>query len=68
VPGHKKASQADGSCLIEATRVYILALEEDLEGTKDAEELEKAISGLSFSVGLKNGTDGNLGVARYPQR
>ena len=43
-------------------------LEEELEGTKDAEELEKAISGLSFPVGFKNGTDGDLRVARYPQR
>lgn len=44
VPGHKRASQVDGSYLIEATRAYILAFEEELERTKDAEELEKAMT------------------------
>lgn len=44
VPGHKRASQADGSYLIDATRAYILAFEEELERTKDAEELEKAMT------------------------
>lgn len=43
VPGHKRASQADGSYLIEATRSYILAFEEELKRTKNAEELEKAM-------------------------
>lgn len=43
VPGHKRASQADGSYLIEATKAYILAFEEELGRTKDAVELEKAM-------------------------
>lgn len=43
VPGHKRASQADGPYLIEATRAYILAFEDELGRTRDAEELEKAM-------------------------
>lgn len=43
VPGHKRASQADGSYLIEATRAYILAFEEELGKAKDAGELEVAM-------------------------
>ncbi|OLN84496.1 hypothetical protein CCHL11_08190 [Colletotrichum chlorophyti] len=44
VPGHKRASQADGSYLIEATRAYILAFEEELEEARNPEELEEAMS------------------------
>lgn len=44
VPGHKRASQADGPYLIEATRAYILAFEEELGRTGDAGELEKAMT------------------------
>ncbi|KAJ3542955.1 hypothetical protein NM208_g3824 [Fusarium decemcellulare] len=43
VPGHKRASQADGPYLIEATKAYIMAFEEELERTKNAEELEEAM-------------------------
>lgn len=44
VPGHKRASQADGSYLIEATKSYILAFEEELSRAKDAGELEQAMT------------------------
>lgn len=43
VPGHKRASQADGPYLIEATRAYIQAFEEELGRTEDAGELERAM-------------------------
>jgi glyoxylase-like metal-dependent hydrolase (beta-lactamase superfamily II) len=44
VPGHKRASQADGSYLIEATKAYILAFEEELGRAKNAGEIEKAMT------------------------
>lgn len=44
VPGHKRASQADGPYLIEATKAYILAFEEELGRTKNVGELEKAMT------------------------
>ncbi|KAF0318893.1 metallo-beta-lactamase domain-containing protein [Colletotrichum asianum] len=43
VPGHKRASQIDGSYLIEATRAYILAFEEELEKAGNSEKLEEAM-------------------------
>lgn len=43
VPGHKRASQIDGSYLIEATKKYIYDFEEELGNAKDAEELEQAM-------------------------
>lgn len=43
VPGHKRESQADGPYLIEATKQYILAFEEELLKAKDANELESAM-------------------------
>jgi glyoxylase-like metal-dependent hydrolase (beta-lactamase superfamily II) len=43
VAGHKRATQADGSYLIGATRKYILDFEEELERVKDPLELEEAM-------------------------
>jgi glyoxylase-like metal-dependent hydrolase (beta-lactamase superfamily II) len=43
VPGHKRATQIDGAYLIEATKDYIFAFEEELEKSSDAVELEAAI-------------------------
>ncbi|KAF4815517.1 hypothetical protein CGCTS75_v012990 [Colletotrichum tropicale] len=43
VPGHKRASQIDGSYLIEATRAYIMAFEEELERAENSEKLEEAM-------------------------
>ncbi|KAF6827593.1 metallo-beta-lactamase domain-containing protein [Colletotrichum musicola] len=43
VPGHKRASQIDGSYLIEATRAYILAFEEELAKAETPEKLEEAM-------------------------
>lgn len=43
VPGHKRETQADGPYLIEATRQYILAFEEELVKANDADELEGAM-------------------------
>jgi glyoxylase-like metal-dependent hydrolase (beta-lactamase superfamily II) len=43
VPGHKRATQIDGAYLIEATKEYILAFEEELGKSSDAGELEAAM-------------------------
>ncbi|PYH87318.1 metallo-beta-lactamase superfamily protein [Aspergillus uvarum CBS 121591] len=43
VPGHKRASQADGPYLIEATRQYILAFEEKVNQLRDADRVEEAM-------------------------
>jgi glyoxylase-like metal-dependent hydrolase (beta-lactamase superfamily II) len=43
VPGHKRATQIDGSYLIERTKKYILDFEEELGNTKDPIELEEAM-------------------------
>jgi glyoxylase-like metal-dependent hydrolase (beta-lactamase superfamily II) len=43
VPGHKRATQIDGSYLIEATKTYLQVFEEELEKTKDPIELEEAM-------------------------
>lgn len=43
VPGHKRASQADGPYLIDATREYILAFEEELGRFNEAEKVEMAM-------------------------
>jgi glyoxylase-like metal-dependent hydrolase (beta-lactamase superfamily II) len=43
VPGHKRASQVDGPYLIDATKRYIRAFEEELRVAKDAAELEAAM-------------------------
>jgi glyoxylase-like metal-dependent hydrolase (beta-lactamase superfamily II) len=43
VPGHKRATQIDGSYLIEATKKYIYDFEEELGKAKDAAELEEAM-------------------------
>jgi glyoxylase-like metal-dependent hydrolase (beta-lactamase superfamily II) len=44
VPGHKRATQVNGSYLIEATKKYIYDFEEELERAKDAVELEEAMT------------------------
>lgn len=46
VPGHKRASQADGPYLIEATRKYIRVFEEEKKKAKSAEELEQTMKRL----------------------
>ncbi|KAJ5519088.1 Acyl-CoA thioesterase [Penicillium expansum] len=43
VPGHKRASRADGPYLIESTRQYILAFEEDLSQSSDSDQVEEAM-------------------------
>ncbi|KAE8374388.1 beta-lactamase-like protein [Aspergillus bertholletiae] len=43
VPGHKRESQANGPYLIDATKEYILAFEEELSKAESAEALEKAM-------------------------
>lgn len=43
VPGHKRASQADGPYLIDATREYILAFEAELGISDEAEKVEMAM-------------------------
>ncbi|KAI9927213.1 hypothetical protein ASPWEDRAFT_300028 [Aspergillus wentii DTO 134E9] len=43
VPGHKRASQADGSYLIAAMKEYIIAFEDELKKAGNASELEQAM-------------------------
>lgn len=43
IPGHKRASQADGPYLIDATKQYILVFEQELERLQDADQLEQAM-------------------------
>ncbi|CAI7579344.1 unnamed protein product [Penicillium crustosum] len=43
VPGHKRASQADGPYLIDATRAYILAFAEEVNRLGDADKVEEAM-------------------------
>ncbi|GAB1191979.1 hypothetical protein APSETT444_001163 [Aspergillus pseudonomiae] len=43
IPGHKRASQVDGPYLLDLTREYILAFEEELERLGDARKLEEAM-------------------------
>lgn len=43
VPGHKRASQADGPYLIESTKKYIRDFEEELQKATNADEFESAM-------------------------
>ncbi len=43
VPGHKRATQVDGPYLIEATKAYIRAFEEEISRSSDATELKAAM-------------------------
>lgn len=43
IPGHKRASQVDGPYLLDLTREYILAFEEELERLGDARKVEEAM-------------------------
>ncbi|OGM46230.1 hypothetical protein ABOM_004846 [Aspergillus bombycis] len=43
VPGHKRASQLDGPYLLDLTKEYILAFEEELERLTDAGTVEEAM-------------------------
>ncbi|PYH87319.1 metallo-beta-lactamase superfamily protein [Aspergillus uvarum CBS 121591] len=43
VPGHKRATQANGPYLISATRDYILAFEEELAKSSNSDQLEQAM-------------------------
>lgn len=44
VPGHKRASQVDGPYLIESTREYIMAFEEELNRLGEAGKVEEAMT------------------------
>lgn len=44
VPGHKRATQADGPYLIDSTREYILAFEDELNRLGDADKVEEAMA------------------------
>ncbi|KAJ5754138.1 metallo-beta-lactamase superfamily protein [Penicillium nucicola] len=44
VPGHKRATQVDGPYLIEATKGYIVAFEEELERLGDVDKVEQAMT------------------------
>jgi glyoxylase-like metal-dependent hydrolase (beta-lactamase superfamily II) len=43
VPGHKRTSQLDGPYLIDLTREYIIAFEEEINRWKDADKVEAAM-------------------------
>ncbi|KAG2420157.1 hypothetical protein HFD88_004957 [Aspergillus terreus] len=43
VPGHKRVSQVDGAYLIDQTREYLLAFEEQVQRGQDSDQVERAM-------------------------